>query len=255
MSINSTAVVILEDVDGNKFCASMAQASTLAALESTRKGGIATVVGYKPSTGYTVKPLIDMQVITRFSTSKLYERRMLALDALSYHDVLPFMLEDEKLAAALKDDKLALISVFNTRKASEIESHAKTNSGDRSDAHRQAHDTFYGRIFDGVRVHYVTEKVDGETRLVLNGEGLPTVDAIMLSILELSRTVREAGAYKVVNSGIPVRVSDAIKKALNKRSVQYKALSLKPDNFEMLRVDGKKFLPEHVEKFGDILES
>jgi hypothetical protein len=253
MSINETAMVILEDENGLKFRATLAQANALAKLEQTRKGGIATVTGYKPTTNYVTPPTLNLQVITRFSTKALYERRSLALDALTYNDVLPFLLEDEVLAKELADNKMALISVYNTRKATEIESHMKTLNNDRDDNYRAAHDLCYATMFQGVRVHFLTEKTPEGTRPILSRDGLPTADSIMMSILELNRTVVTEGVAKVVKSGIPVRVSKAIAKALNKRSVSYRALSLKAGNFDSIRVDGQTLTESDVARFGDYL--
>ena len=78
-----------------------------------------------------------------------------------------------------------------------------TLSGDRSDSHRAGHDRCYAHVADGVKVNFVTEKdKDGLMQPVLT-DGLPTAASIMVSYLEINRTTRKEGEYKVVNSGAP----------------------------------------------------
>lgn len=241
--------VTLTDLNGQSFRATAAQAEALESLSEARKGGIATVYGYTPTTGYVKDkyPVVDMQVLTRFSTENLYKRKMAALSDIRFSDVKPHIDADPVLAAMNETD---LMTIFNDRKAKEVESMNTTLSGDRSDAHRQGHDRCYARVADGVKVNFVTEKVDGLMQPVLT-DGLPTVASIMVSYLEINRTVREAGEYKTVNSGAPVRMSNVIAKVLNSRSVGLKMLSLKEDNFERLIVSRKSYLPEDVATIPD----
>lgn len=240
---------ILTDLNGQQFRATESQAEALESLSEARKGGIATVYGYTPTTGYVKDkyPVVDMQVLTRFSTENLYKRKMAALSDIRFSDVKPHIDADSVLAAM---DEADLMALFNDRKAMEVASMNTTLSGDRSDAHRQGHDRCYARVADGVKVNFVTEKVDGLMQPVLT-DGLPTVASIMVSYLEINRTVREAGEYKTVNSGAPVRMSNIIAKVLNSRSVGLKMLSLKEDNFERLIVARKAYLPEDVATIPD----
>ncbi len=240
----------LTDLNGQTFRATAAQVEALENLSEARKGGIATVYGYRPTSGYVKDkyPVQDMQMLTRFSTENLYKRKMAALSDIRFSDVKPHIDADPVLS---KMDETALLTLFNDRKAGEVSSMNTTLSGDRSDAHRQGHDRCYARVADGVKVHFVTEKdADGIMQPVLT-DGLPTVASIMVSYLEISKTVREAGEYKTVNSGAPVRMSNAIAKVLNSRSVGLKMLSLKEDNFERLIVARKAYLPEDVANIPD----
>jgi hypothetical protein len=233
---------ILTDLNGQKFRATAEQAEALESLSVARQGGIATVYGYKAESGRTVPTVYDAQLITRFSVENLYKRKMAALSDLRFSDVKEFI-DNDPILSKLPESEL--LTIFNTRKAKEVDSMNTTLSGDRSDAHRQGHDRCYARVADGIKVHFVTEKVDGIMQPVFT-DGLPTVASIMVACLELNRNVREPGEYKVVKSGAPVLMSNAISKALNKRSVGLKFLTLKESNFERLVVARRSYLPEEV---------
>lgn len=245
--------VTLTDLNGKQFRATEAQAEALESLKVARAGGIATIYGYQPKSDYVKDkhPTQDMQILTRFSTKRLYERKMEALSEIRFSDIEDGIANDPVLKAM---DRSELLALFNTRKASEVESMAKTLSGDRSDAHRQGHDRCYASVADGIKVNYETQKdSEGLEQPVLT-EGLPTVASILVHYLELNKTVRVPGEYKVVNSKAPVRISNLINKQLNAKSVGIKQVSLKEDNFERLIVDRKSYLPEDVAKFpADIL--
>ena len=234
---------VLIDVDGTKVWASKEQADTIQTLSETRKGGFAKVYGYRPSSNVIKAPVLDISMVTRFSTAKLYERRNNALRSLAFADVAEYVAKDEKLSKLSTSDALA---AFHDRLNSEIESHEKTLNGERDDAHRQGHDRCYLPFGQGVKIHYVTAKgADGLKYPVLT-DGFPTVDSIMVHYLENSRTVREEGEYKTVNSGIPVRMGNAINSVVNKRSVVLKMLTLKEGNFERLVMDNNVILNEDV---------
>lgn len=253
MTLNANAVVILTDMDGNAFRASQEQADALYAIEASNKGGFASIIGYRPSSDYVVAPLHDYQVLTRFNYGKLNDRKRDAMEGITWNQVKADILADPKVAAlAAEKGEEHIRGIFNERKAKELDSIHTTAIGDRSDSHRQAHDRCYARVMEGVRVHYVTEKVGKETHPVLT-DGLPTAQAIMLNVLILSRNVREPGERKVVNSGVPVIISNILKKQLNSRSVGFKALSLKPGSFESLRIGGTTLNEADTARLGDLL--
>lgn len=233
---------VLISVNGGKVWASAAQAESLKALTETRKGGFARVYGYKPTSDWVTSPVQDIVLITRFSTEKLYARKVKAINELTFADVKDAIAKNPKLSALSLTEQQAL---FNERKAMEVDSMTKTLDGDRDDAHRQGHDRCYLHLDQGVKVNYVTEKVDGLMQPVLT-DGFPTVASIMISYLENSKSTRVEGVRKVVNSGAPKLMSNAIEAALNKKSVGLKMLSLKEDNFERLVIDGEVVLSEDV---------
>lgn len=228
-------------VDGTKFWATNEQAQSIATLMETRKGGFARIYGYVATTGRITPTVYDATVTTRFSYEKLKERKRKATEALTINDIFAHLPKDNaKVKAATLDE---LERVFKERKQSEVDSY----NGLGNDAQRDAHSRCYAHISDGVRVHYITAKdSDGLMQPVLT-DGFPTADSIMLNCLELSRTVRDAGTYKTVNSGLPVLVGNAIKAALKAQGVRsMNVVSLKEMNFERLAIDGEVVLPEDV---------
>lgn len=232
--------------NGDKpFRCTQAHADTLDRLATLRKGCIGSVKGYRPTTGYVAgkTPVVDLQIITRFETGKLYARKVAALEAITFSDVAEDIAKHAKLAALPSGECLTL---FNTAKSAAIASLNKTLEGDRDDAHRQGHDRCYARIADGVKVHFVTEKRDDGLMHPVLTDGLPTLASIMVPYLELNRTVRVEGEYKVVNSGPKVLMDNVIAKHMNARSVGYKTLSLKEGNFDALHVDRQSITPDDL---------
>ena len=228
-------------VNGQQFWASQSQADTLNILNDTRKGGFARVYGYVAKSGRTEPTVYDATVTTRFSYEALVSRKLKATQALTLADIKPFLpMSNPKLKGM---DDAALEAVFATRKGDEVDS----LKGKGNDAQREAHTRCYAHVTNGVVVHYTTEKdSDGIAQPVLL-DGFPMAESVMLNVLEVSRTVRIAGAYKVVNSGAPVLVSNAIKAALKANGVRsMKRISLKEDSFERLAIDSNVVLPEDV---------
>lgn len=241
---------------GCTFNCTEAQAGTLDDLCDIIKGGIGTVHGYTSTTGRTAPEVADIQFITAFSTENLYKRKIAALEALSYADVAAYAERSDKVTALSQTERETL---FETRRGQELNSLQTTLTGDRSDAHRQAHDRCYCYVGKGVKVHYITEDEkytdeDGKAKkrkVPVLTNGVPTADSIMLTILELNRTVTVKGEYKPVNSGAPVLMSKAMLKALNLRSIGLKTLSLKGDNFDSLVVSRKTMLAEEFSNIPD----
>lgn len=220
------------------------QAATLDAIAQLRKGGIGTVHGYQPASGWVDRPIANIQGIFRFSTERLYQRRIDALDAVDFGTVADAIANNPKLAA-LATAKAR--DIFDERKAMLIASLQKTLAGDRSDSYRQGHDRCYATVSDGVKVHFVTEKDgSGIMQPITESDGNPIMASIMLPIIELSRKYVREGTRKVVNSGPAVLMGNAIERALNSRSVSYRALSLKGDNFDRVALGGDVIVPEDV---------
>lgn len=243
--------LILTDLDGKQFRATQQQADALASLSVARAGGLATVYGYVATSGRVKPEIANLTILTRFSTTRLYERKAVALADITFSAVRDAIAKVPKLAAL---SEVKAIELFNSCKAKMTESMGKTLDGDRSDAHRQGHDRCYARVADGVKVHYDTVKdSDGLMQPVLT-DGLPTVKSIMVHYLQISKEVTEKGEYKVVNSGEKVLMDNIIEAQLNTRSVGLKTLSLKEDNFDRLVVARKTYLPEDVSSIpSDIL--
>lgn len=235
--------VLVESLDGKEVWVTPAQATALDSLSEMQGGGCAGLHGYKPTTGYVESPVVDIQMLTRFSYTRLIERKRDVLEGITFADVQPAIAKNDKLSALTV---VKANEVFEARKQMELDSIERTLSGDRSDAHRQGHDRCYATFAGGIKGHLVTEKVDGLMEPVtLNGT--PILNNIMINYLELNRKVVKEGVRKPKpNSGAPVLMGNAIKSLLNKRSVGFKSASLKDDNFESLVMSKTEFLPEDV---------
>ena len=237
--------ILCETSEGQKFWATQEQADAIEVLSQCRKGGFARVMGYTAKTGYVDGqfPLTDYAVLTRFSIFGLYERKIAALEAIKFADVSDAIMKDPVLREM---PTAKLEALFAERKADEIESLQKTLDGVRDDARRQSHDRNYARIDDGVKVHYVTAKADDGLTYPELLDGFPVCKSIMLTCLEIDKTVRREGVYKVVNSRAPTRMGNCISALLNKRSVGIKTFSLNEDNFERLTIDRQVVIPEDI---------
>lgn len=235
--------LVLYTLADRPFYCTQQQAEVLDNLRCLRAGGIGRVYGYKPSTDWAVVPTVDLQILTRFSTEKLYQRKREALDAITFADVKEAIAKTPKLAV-LTEAKQE--EIFNERKAMEIASLSKTLEGDREDAHRQGHDRCYIHIEKGVKVNLVGEKDDAGLMQPVLHNGFPMAKSVMLMVLELRRTYVKEGVRKVVNSGAPVLMGNAIGSLLNKRSVGIMALSLKADNFDRMVCDSTEITADDL---------
>lgn len=236
--------------DGRLISVSGAQAKAIEQLAHARKGGCASVIGYRPTSNWVKAPVHDIQLIAKISIKNLYRRRLKALGDIEYGEIATKVAADEKFGDM---SAASCVETFNKRKEMLIEQINRNLEDKPKNAHQEAHERCYAYIGD-VKVHLVTKKVDGRMEPVVSN-GTAMCDTILIPYLELNVTERQAGERKVVKSGAPVRMSKFIEAALNKRSVGLKQLSLKDDNFEEFRIDRMQFLPEDVTRFGDILDS
>ena len=242
--------VLISGADGKEFWATKEQADAIEVLVNARKGGFAKVYGYRPTTDYIESPITDVSIITRFSVDELYKRKVAALKAIEFNDVVDALLKEPKLA---KMNRADLVNLFDERKAQEIASMEQSLDGDRSGSHRQGHDRCYAKLANGVKVNFdCTKGADGLMHPRLE-KGFPVAESVMFAYLELSKTIRKDGVRKTVNSGPSVLMKNAIQSLLNKRSVGLKYLSLKENNFERLTVDGETLLAEDFQRFDGIV--
>lgn len=241
MTISTRTLI---SVNGKSAWATAEQAQSIATLEATRKGGFARVMGYVAKSGRTVPTVYDATVTTRFSYAKLIARQAKALQAMTVQDISEAVKGNAKLSK-LSSAELAL--AFDARKASELASIQATEQGNRDDAHRQAHDRCYMSITDGIVVHLATEADSDNIKQPVMLDGFPMVDSVMMNCLEVSRNVRERGEYKVVNSGVPVLIGNAIKAVMKAQGIRsMNRISLKEGNFERLAIDSEVVLPEDL---------
>lgn len=230
----------LISIDGQNVWAAPEQVEAVATLLETRKGGVAAVEGYSPSTDWVKRPIQNIQFISRVDYGKMLARKQEALEALSIADVADAIAKEPKLAELSHAEQRSL---FMEALNAELASIEKTQSGDRSDAHRKGHDRCYIGIGDGVKVHLETEKRDGIKVPVLTN-GYPTVDSIMVNAFFLNTKTIVEGERKVVNSRPLTLMKKAVQRAIDKPGVSLKTLSLKADNFKTLKIDKQAILPE-----------
>jgi len=230
----------LKEYNGQKVWVSRKFAETIEVMSMMRGGGFAHVVEYEPSTDYVEKPLVNITFISKFSTAKLYERKSVALGKLTFSDL------------TIKGDKLETIdgdaqkTLFAECVAKMVGSMQKTLDGDRSDAHRQGHDRCYVVTSQGVKLHLETVKgPDGHMVPVLT-DGHPTAKSIMVPMIETMRSTVKEGVKKTVKNGAKVQMDKCIERSLNARSVSYRTLSLKEDNFKTLKMDGEEFTVANI---------
>ena len=234
------ARILAVDTNGLNVWITQPQLDALKVLEVAQGGGCASIHGYIPTTGYSTYPVVDIQMLTRFSYPRLLNRKMDALKAIEFSDIPANVIPTDKLKGKTE------LEWFNARKEQEIVSMQKTLDNDRSDAHRQGHDRCYAHFATGISAHLDTVKVDGIMQPVLT-DGHPTVKSIMVSFLQLNRKVIVEGVYKSVNSGASVLMKNEINKVLNQRSVGIRKLSLKDDNFESLSISKNVVLPANIQ--------
>lgn len=236
---NLLSVIVLS---GQKVLATATQIDVIESLTTTcTKGGFAVIQDYIPSSGWVTSPVQTIHAITKFSVSKLYERKLVNIAAITFADVQAGVAKDDKLSQLSLSDVQA---IFDTRKDMEMASLQKTLDGDRSDAHRQGHDRCYLRVATGIKVNLVTERGDDKLmHPVLNGEGIPSIASIMVNALFVNVNTTAKGVRKTVNSGNPVRMSALISRAIDKPTTAMRTISLKSDNFSKLSIDKARILP------------
>ena len=206
------------------------------------KLGFATIHGYKPTTNWAVVPTHDINFNFGFVVSRLYKAQREAIATMSLADLDP-----KKVAMWVANSgKNAFATIeeqFDYCKANMVETVGKSLDGSLSNAHTEAHDECYCTIRNSIKVHFITEEVtldDGRKvkRPVLDSDGVPTVASILIPYLERHTKTVVAGERKVVKSGSKVLMDNAIEYSLPK-SLQFRMVSLKEDNFVDLSMSGE----------------
>jgi len=247
MQLNVTA----KANDGRAVRVTAAQAKAIESISNTRKGGCASVHGYKVATGFYPgeEAVVNLQAITHFSQKRLYERKRQALLAIAYRDVAEAVAKDD-LFKGMKAEKV--LKTFDARKQMLLNQIDRNLQDKPKNAHQEGHVRCYA-YFGDCKVHLVTETVDGIKQPVTDADGACECDSITVPYLELNKTIVKEGRRKTKKSGAGVVMGNYIEKCLNQRSVGYKTLSLKANNFESFKVDRMEFLPEDVASFGSII--
>jgi hypothetical protein len=224
--------ILYKSKNGEQFWCSEEQSKVLNVLKKSNKGGICTVHGYIPESGWEISPKIDLQIITRISVSSLYKRKIAALEAMTFADIR-HLLNESRLSKIQETEQCKL---FIGRKQKLIDSMNKTLSGDRSDSYRMAHDRNYITVTEGVKVNLEGDVLNG-IKSLKQIDGFPIAKNIMLMCLEISRKEIVPGKKKKApNSSDEVIMGNLIESQLNSKSVGIKTLSLKPTNFDSISI-------------------
>lgn len=224
-----------------------APALLVAALEvliECAAGRFGAIKGYVPLSKdrWLTLPKYDLTFISRFDTGKLYARRAAALEAIRLEDIIQYVMADEKLSKLSPE---ALRKEFESRKAQEIASMNRTREDTLG--HRLGQNRCHAEVCPGVRVHLQTvANPDGMMIPVLADDGSPIAESVRIHAIQQSRQYIVKGERKPVNSGAPVRISNAIKRVLNFRSVAFSSYSLK-NNFDAIMLDGNTLTPDEVQ--------
>ena len=228
----------------HSFNCSDEQGATIDILRNAHKG-FAGVKGYIPSTNWIKAPVQDIQMNVGFIVSRLYVKQVQVLESLKIEDLDLSKWIPSKGANSCDNAK----DQFDFCIAKLIESKSKSLEGELNNAHSEAHARNYCGVCNSIKVNFVTEK-DPETGKqipVLDENGIPTVETILLPYLEVKTVTVEAGERKVKNSGSKVLMDNAIEKALGKRFA-FRMLSLKADNFESVTIGKQHIDPDMVAK-------
>lgn len=226
--INGTTVNITAD--------QMDRVTTLQAAHH----GFAAIMGYVSTTGRVTPETANYVIQSKFSTQRVRDNNVAALREITVDDLdlTDWVPNKGKNACDTAEEQFELCVKLL------LDSIEKTNSGDRSDAHRQGHDCNYLRVCSGVKIHYVTDFVKNEEgksvkRPVLDKDGVPTVKSIMVEGLVHDRKVVTKGEYKKVNSGSKVLMDNAIKRVWNRRRNNLVTFVLTDDKFESVKIGGE----------------
>ena len=225
--------------DGRKVRMTDAQAKVVATLAGTAKGGFACIHGYKPSTGIIDQPIFDVTLISRISYERLCERKLKALDAITFDQVKPILAQFPKLAKLTESEQRKLFQERLAFMTGQVEA-----DRDRSSAQHEAHRRNYVTIAQGIIGHLVCERVDGIQQPVSDSDGVFTLDHVMVAGLPVQKRVIAEGSYKVVNSRAPTVMGQAITRLLPKVSTSYRRYSLKGENFDSVSISHAEIEPD-----------
>lgn len=220
------------------FRASLALLSVLDTLAQCTAGRFAAIMGYVPvsSKDWNIVPKYDATFTSRFDTLKLYQRKRMALEAITLEMLADAIAKEPKLSELSHD---ALVELFSLRKGLMLQSLDGTRED--TEAHREGqarcHATAADGLPTGVRVHFHTVKGDDGLMHPVLVDGMPVAESIRLHAIVQSKRYTVKGERRKVNSGAPVLMSNAISSLLNRRSVSIASFTLR-DNFDAVKVDG-----------------
>lgn len=199
-------------------------ADAIQQIQDAPRGGYACVKGYVSKTDYVVPRISNIVFNACCGTFNHYERELEVLKGLNV-ETLAF--EDKELLEKARQELIA--------------SREKTLSGDRSDARRQAWDTFTIKVTDGIMLQLKTRKEGSETVLE-TVDGVSIAESIRLTALESGRRIIQEGEKKVVKHRPLTIAKNFLEKIVSKEVRSIITLSLKDDNFDSLSMNGEQVM-------------
>ncbi len=238
-------------IEGRQANISQGLLSTLNDLDSCRPGGIATVHNHVSGTPGKDKCIRSrrstINFISKFHYTRLVRRWRDAAASVELSDVSL----DDKAAAQFNKAKEELLASYDRTLGETAE---PVNEG-----HREGHVRCYLKSSAGIKCHLVTEygEVNGRKVKVpvLAENGLPTVQSIMVSVLQLHQTIHDEGEYKPTKSQAKTIAKNAIKAIAEGVAPKFKMLSLKGDNFDKLTIDGECVTPDQLKGNVQLIEA
>jgi len=191
------------------------------------------VSGVPGKDGCIASKVSDLWLVTN-PRYDLYRERVrtgvLALDLPTVTVALRERYDD--LAAKAEKAGKSLLELYETAKNDILDSLDKTDAGDRSDAHRQGHDTCYAHVgIATLHLHTVTGE-DGRKVPAIAENGHMTVEGVMIPNFIVHRRVHVAGEWKPVNSRALTIMKEGIMAALRQYGIRgWRTLNFAKSNY------------------------
>jgi len=263
---------------GERIWLTRKQVETCAMLTTTRKGGFASLSGYRAKTGYTSiskTPLMKLIFTSRFSVENMYKKEIASLNELSFSDLnIPESAEnlegqnliDFPYIASLTEDERKELFESCVQKMIDTKEDSLSRENQLNTALKEGIALNKVQICKGVFIPVVNEKTEeGNLVPVLKEGHKQGKDSINMGRLDVKKSYHcpecknEVGYDLVCECGwtgerkltkrrknAKVPMDNLILKALKKHCIGYKSLSLTSDNYETLKIDGEEFKPSDI---------
>lgn len=209
-------------------------AQTLATLTGTPRGSFAfvskLVSGEAGKKGCERPEISDRLFLAQPRYDRFLARKRATIERVTL-DVTPLLPSSFDMTKAE--------ALFSEARAELIASYERDN--DETAGQRAGQAINYGE-HKGFRLHLVSEKsADGLMRPVLDADGRPTVDGIMVSFYEIAKTVHQEARYRPVNSRAKTIMKKAIERAMSAMDPtcrdRFKHLNLCKANFQRVAMN------------------
>jgi len=180
----------------------------------------------------------DRLLLSNPRYDRFLARKIEAVQAVTLDDVTPLL---PRAFFAKVGEGADIGEMFSEAQATLLARYRGEDTGTAGQREGQAE--AYGE-HKGFRLKLATAKVGNVMRPVVDSEGHPTVDGIMVSFYEVSKTVHQSSEYKPVNSRADKIMRDTIEKVLKLRKVRvaYKHFNLCKGNFTAFSMNSATIL-------------